>query len=317
MNTIKAITAAAFAVVITSAAPVSAAKMDIVDTAAHAGSFKTLLAAAEAANLVDALKAEGPITVFAPTDEAFAKLPEGTVENLLKPENVSKLQAVLKYHVVAGSVMSTEAIKLDSAPTLLGQMLAIQPKGNTLAINDAKVVSADIEASNGVIHVIDNVLIPADLVTVAASDGSFNTLAAALEAAGLVDTLKNGGPFTVFAPTDEAFSKLPESLIAELLMPANKDKLVEILTYHVVPGVWTSGQVAGLESAPTVNGMAVPIDSAHGKVMVGGSKVIATDIEAFNGVIHVIDTVMVPDSGEKSAPYPAKDKSSGCSCDGH
>lgn len=135
--------------------------MDIVDTAAKAGTFNTLLAAAKAAGLVDALKGDGPLTVFAPTDEAFAALPEGTVESLLKPENKEQLKQVLLYHVVSGKVMAEQAVKLESAPTLAGVDLTLMVKDGTLMIDNASVVAADVMASNGVIHVIDAVLIPA------------------------------------------------------------------------------------------------------------------------------------------------------------
>ncbi|MCB1187581.1 fasciclin domain-containing protein [bacterium] len=134
--------------------------MDIVDTAASAGTFNTLLAAAKAAGLVDALKGEGPLTVFAPTDEAFAALPEGTVESLLLPENKDKLAEILLYHVVSGKVVAEQAVKLESAPTLAGQDLTLMVKDGTLMIDNASVVAADVMASNGVIHVIDAVLIP-------------------------------------------------------------------------------------------------------------------------------------------------------------
>jgi uncharacterized surface protein with fasciclin (FAS1) repeats len=133
---------------------------DIIDTAVDAGSFKTLVAAVKAAGLVEALKGEGPFTVFAPTDEAFAALPEGTVEELLKPENKEKLVAVLTYHVVEGKVMSKTAVTLEEAETLNGEKFSLEFDGEKLMINNATVVKADIETSNGVIHVIDKVLIP-------------------------------------------------------------------------------------------------------------------------------------------------------------
>jgi len=135
-------------------------KKDVVDTAVAAGSFTTLVAAAKAAGLVEALKGPGPITVFAPTDDAFAKLPAGTVENLLKPENKDQLVAILTYHVVPGKVMSTQAVKLSEAATLQGSNLPLEVRGGSLMVADAKVVKADIEASNGVIHVIDTVVLP-------------------------------------------------------------------------------------------------------------------------------------------------------------
>lgn len=142
------------------AAEPAAATKDIVDTAVAAGSFKTLAAALQAAGLVDTLKGAGPFTVFAPTDEAFAKLPAGTVESLLKPENKAKLTAILTYHVVPGSVKAAQAMKLTSAKTVNGKALTLKAEGGALHIDSSRVVSADIEATNGVIHVIDAVVIP-------------------------------------------------------------------------------------------------------------------------------------------------------------
>lgn len=133
---------------------------DIVDTAVAAGSFKTLAAALQAADLVDTLKGPGPYTVFAPTDDAFNKLPAGTVESLLKPENKEKLRAILLYHVVAGDVTSAKVAKMTSAETVNGQEVAIKAHHGAVMINNAKVIKADIGCSNGVIHVIDTVLLP-------------------------------------------------------------------------------------------------------------------------------------------------------------
>ena len=133
---------------------------DIVDTAISAGSFNTLVAAVQAAGLVDTLKGAGPFTVFAPTDEAFAKLPAGTVEELLKPENKSKLVAILAYHVVPGKVMAKDVLKLHEAKTVNGQDLTVNAEMGSVMVNDAKVVEADILCTNGVIHVIDTVVLP-------------------------------------------------------------------------------------------------------------------------------------------------------------
>lgn len=137
-----------------------AADKDIVDTAVAAGEFKTLAAALTAAGLVDTLKGPGPFTVFAPTDAAFAKLPAGTLDSLLKPENKAKLTAILTYHVVAGKVMAADVVKLKEAKTVNGAMIAVKVDGGNVMINNAKVTTADIKASNGVIHVIDTVLLP-------------------------------------------------------------------------------------------------------------------------------------------------------------
>jgi uncharacterized surface protein with fasciclin (FAS1) repeats len=137
----------------------AAAAADIVDTAV-AAKFNTLVAAVKAAGLVDTLKGPGPFTVFAPTDEAFAKLPAGTLDNLLKPENKEQLQKVLTYHVVPGKVTAADVVKLDSAKTVEGGTIAIHTSGGAVMLNNAKVVKADVMASNGVIHVIDTVLLP-------------------------------------------------------------------------------------------------------------------------------------------------------------
>jgi len=139
------------------------AKKDIVDTAIAAGSFTTLVSAVKAADLVGTLKGTGPFTVFAPTDAAFAKLPKGTLDDLLKPENKAKLQAILTYHVVSGKVMAADVAKLESAKTVNGQMLTINGKNGIVMVDNAKVAKTDIESSNGVIHVIDTVMMPKDM----------------------------------------------------------------------------------------------------------------------------------------------------------
>ena len=273
--------------------------MDIVDTAVANGSFTTLVAALQAAGLVDALKADGPYTVFAPTDEAFAKLPAGTVEELLKPENIDQLKSILLYHVVEGKVMASDVSGISTATTLSGKDLAVKVEMGNVYLNDSQVVLADVEASNGVIHVIDTVLLPpaelSDIVDTAVADGRFTTLVAALQAAGLVETLKGDGPFTVFAPTDDAFAKLPTGTIETLFKPESLEQLKSILLYHVVSGKVMAADVVKLTSADAVSGDSIAIKVMDGKVYLNdNTQVIITDIETSNGVIHVIDTVLLP-----------------------
>ncbi len=271
-------------------------KPDIVDTAVAAGSFKTLAAALQAAGLVDALKGKGPFTVFAPTDEAFAKLPKGTVEELLKPENKAKLQAILKYHVVSGAVLAKD-VKPGAVATLDGQRIDITTKDGKVMIDKATVTKTDIIAGNGVIHVIDSVILPSDktIVQTAVAAGSFKTLASLLTSAGLVDARNGAGPFTVFAPTDEAFAKLPKETLAMLAKPENKETLAGILKYHVVSGRVFSDAAAKGATVATLEGRSVTTKSDAGKVMVGAATVVGADIDASNGVIHVIDTVLLPE----------------------
>ena len=277
----------------------------IVDVAIEAGSFTTLVSALQTAGLVDALKAEGPFTVFAPSDEAFAKLPAGTLEGL----SVEQLTSILLYHVVPAKVMAADAIALDgqSADTLLeGKQIAIAVKDGKVMINDATVVTADVEASNGVIHIIDSVLLPPaeaeagmmgkTIVDVAIEAGSFTTLVSALQTAGLVDALKAEGPFTVFAPSDEAFAKLPAGTLEGLSV----EQLTSILLYHVVPAkVMAADAIAldGQSAGTLLEGQSIAISVKDGKVMINGATVVTADVAASNGVIHIIDTVLLPPAG--------------------
>lgn len=269
---------------------------DVVSVAAGTGKFTTLLAAAEAAGLVDALRSSDPITVFAPTDEAFAKLPAGTVESLLRPENRAALAGILTYHVVPGAIPASRVARLSGATTLNGQRVEFTRTGDGVRIDGAAVIVADVEASNGIIHVIDRVILPADgtIVAVASKAGTFGTLLAAAKAAGLADTLAGNGPFTVLAPTDEAFGKLPAGTVESLLKPENKDKLASILRYHVIPGRVYAAQALSLGAAATLQGNEIVFDLANGSLVADGARVVRTDIDASNGVIHVIDAVILP-----------------------
>ena len=286
----------------TLAGAVSEKPGDIVDVAASAGDFSTLLAAAKAAGLVDTLRGDGPLTVFAPTDEAFADLPAGTVETLLKPENKSTLVSILAYHVVPGRLESGDVLKKKTLDTVNGQRAKIALKGGKPMIDGAAIVATDVDASNGIIHVIDAVILPESksLLEVAKGASTFHTLAAAIEAADLVEVLSGPGPFTVLAPTDDAFAKLPAGTVENLLKPENKDQLRTILLYHVVPGRVYSDTVVTLKGAPTASGITAPISVKKGSgknptVMIDNAKVVKTDIDASNGVIHVLDAVILPD----------------------
>lgn len=298
--------AAVAAIVATSAA--SAADKNIVDTAVQAGSFKTLAAALGAADLVGALKGEGPFTVFAPTDEAFAKLPAGTVETLLKPENKEQLVAVLTYHVVAGSVPAKKVVDLTGAKTLNGQRVDITVTKGKVKVDKANVVTTDIHCSNGIIHVIDSVILPSSDNIVATADkaGAFKTLLAAAKAAGLAESLTGKGPFTVFAPTDEAFAKLPAGTVEALLKPENKVKLAAILKYHVVAGRVYSEDALAAKKAVTLQGSNVHIAISGGKAKVNDANLVTTDLDASNGVIHVIDSVILPPETKKVSAVEAR-----------
>ena len=266
----------------------------IVDIAAADGRFTTLVAALQASDLVETLQGEGPFTVFAPTDDAFAKLPAGTMEALLG--DIPALTDILLYHVVAGQVMASDVVSLSSAEAANGKSIDIRAEGGGVMLNDANVIITDIKARNGVIHVIDTVLLPPpempSIADIAAGDERFSTLVAALSTAGLVDTLDSEGPFTVLAPTDDAFAKLPAGTVEALL--GDIPTLTDILLYHVIPGRILASDVMAFASQRTANGDDVVLTMTGGSVTINGAQVLIADIEAENGVIHVIDTVILP-----------------------
>jgi len=291
----------------------------IVDVAVGAGTFDTLVAAVSAAGLAETLSGEGPFTVFAPTDEAFAALPAGLVDALLLPENEAALVAVLTYHVLGAEVPSSD-VATGAVGTLQGEEIELVVDDNGVTVNGANVIAIDVEASNGVIHVIDAVLVPPSIdatallvanameeeameeqaevgtiVDVAVGAGTFDTLVAAVSAAGLAETLSGEGPFTVFAPTDEAFAALPAGLVDALLLPENEAALVAVLTYHVLGAEVPSSDVA-TGAVGTLQGEEIELVVDDNGVTVNGANVIAIDVEASNGVIHVIDAVLVPPS---------------------
>ena len=274
-----------------SSASRSAGDQNIVQTALAAGQFNTLASLLTKAGLVDTLSNGGPFTVFAPTDAAFAKVPKATLTALAK--HPAQLKSVLLYHVVAGSVTAADVSKLSSAKTLEGSSVLIKVNKGGVFVNQAKVTTPDVMASNGVIHVINKVLIPPkDIVATAKAAGKFTTLTALLKKSGLAGTLAKKGPFTVFAPTDAAFAKVPKATLAALAK--NKAKLRAVLLYHVVKGQVTAAQAAKLRSAKTLEGKSLKIRARGAKLIVGGATVTKADVLASNGVIHAINKVLIP-----------------------
>ncbi len=298
--TFRKFSALTLASLLVSATTIAGSK-NIVQTAVDAGSFKTLAKALQAADLVDALQGPGPFTVFAPTDDAFAALPSGALQNLLKPENKAQLQTVLKYHVVSGAVPASAALNLRSATTLAGQPATISFDGGVLRIDGATVVTSDINCSNGVIHVIDRVIMPETktIVGVAQQAGAFNTLLAAAKAADLAGVLSGPGPFTVFAPTDDAFAKLPAGTVENLLKPENREQLANILKFHVVSGQAFATDALAAQTPETLIGQTVAVRIADGSLRVNDARIVQPDVAASNGVVHVIDTVLLPNKDRK------------------
>lgn len=267
------------------------------------GALGTLLTAVQNADaaILDALSdPNAELTVFAPLNSAFAKIDSDSLTALIndKPE----LTKVLQYHVLSGSVDSITAISKagQSVPTLSGDEINVSFTDGKLFINNAEVVTKDIVTDNGTVHLIDSVLLPplGNIVDVAAADGRFTKLVAAVQAAGLVDTLADpDAQFTVFAPTDDAFDALGDG-VAESLINGNQEALANILRYHVIGGAAinsATAAAAGGTTLQTANGQDVSVTVVDGpRIFINQSEVIVADVPASNGIIHVIDKVIVP-----------------------
>lgn len=269
----------------------------IVAVAQAAGDFDTLLAAAQAGGLAEALASNGPFTVFAPVDAAFAELPEAAVNNLMQPENQEILASLLQHHVVAGRIDAAGVVDAGELETLAGTPLPVEVENDEVRVGGVRVVQTDIGADNGVIHVVEQVMFPegfACIATVAQRAGEFETLLAAAEAAGLKDALSVEGPFTIFAPTDAAFDQLPEGTIDELLQPENLPDLQRILQHHIVEGSLTAEDVLEAGTLDTLAGTTLEVSMENDEPRVNGAGIATVDLTASNGVIHVIDTVLMP-----------------------
>lgn len=278
---------------------------NVVQVAQSDSRFSILVEAVQAAGLTDTLTAPGPITVFAPTNDAFSALLGElgvTKDQLLADKPL--LTAVLKYHVVAGEVRSS-AIPLGKAINPVGGgFFKIDKTGADLVITDgrnrsSKIIQADIAASNGVIHAIDKVILPADktIVQTAIANPEFSILVEAVTAAGLVDTLSAPGPYTVFAPTNAAFASLLTELgVSKAQLLADTTLLTKVLTYHVVPGLVLKANVPVNTPIQTVEGETFTVGATLAITDRRGrqSNIIATDVLASNGVIHVLDKVILP-----------------------
>lgn len=269
---------------------------NIVEVAQSAGQFNVLVQAAVKAGLADFLSTENNLTVFAPTDAAFAALLKDLGLTSLDQIDAATLGNILKYHVVSGVVYSKD-LKSGYVPTLStfsGNSISMYVNVEEgVSINkNTKVTAADIKAKNGVIHVIDKVILPPTVVSVALANSNFTTLVQAVVKAGLVDALNGAGPFTVFAPTNDAFSALFTQLGISGVNDLTAEQLTPILTYHVVSGnVLSISLTAG--EVGTLNGKKITVNLTGG-VKINNSTVVAADIQGSNGVVHVINQVLIP-----------------------
>lgn len=252
----------------------------------------TLEAAIMAADLDATLEDEGTFTLFAPTDEAFDALPEGTVEALLQDPD-GALTDILLYHALGSEAVSSGLMNNMTVSTINGADIIIRIEDDNVFINNAMVTMADIDADNGVVHVIDAVLLPGDSVfDIVVNSEQHTTLETAIFAANLDETLQGDGSFTLFAPTDAAFSVLPAGVLADLLENPS-GALTDILLYHALDLPVLSTDLQNNTSTETINGQDIIIRT-EGGVFINNAEVTVADIETTNGVVHVIDAVLVP-----------------------
>lgn len=266
----------------------------VVDVIVNSPDHDTLEVAVIAANLAETLSGDGPFTVFAPTDDAFAALPDGTIEALLgDPQGA--LTDILLYHVLGAQVLSTDLVDGQTAMTLNGDELTVSITNDGVFINNAQVTVADITTDNGVVHVIDAVLIPptTTVVDVIVNSPDHNTLETAVLAAGLETALSGDGPFTVFAPTDDAFAALPAELLNALLNDP-QGLLTNVLLYHVLAAEVLSTDLMDGMTATTLLGADITVSINNDGVFINDAQVTVADIQTDNGVVHVIDAVLIP-----------------------
>lgn len=289
-------------------APSPPTSKNIVQLAQGIPDLSTLVTALTAGGLTGTLSGSGPFTVFAPTNEAFAKIETKALNKLLA--NKAELDKVLEYHVLAANLHMKELMSVKIVKTLEGENVNVSDAGGAIKVDNAKVLTADVGASNGIVHVIDTVLMPpsmsplplkADIVQVAERNGDLSTLVAALTAGKLVATLEGKGPFTVFAPTNEAFAKIPKATLTQLL--GNQKLLDQLLEYHVLSGDFSMRDLMSAKLVSTLEKEAVAVRSVGSKIMVNNADVVTADVGATNGVVHVIDKVLVPPDFPLS-PYP-------------
>ncbi len=280
---------------------------DITKIATDNENLSSLVSALGKAGLVDDLQADGPFTVFAPTNAAFTDLLEAQevadLDALIAKLGAATVTDILKYHVVAGSAKAADLTDGQELTTLQGEKISVAVAASGVTLNgNAKVTTADVEASNGVIHLIDAVLLPPsllapakDIVELAQATPDLSILVEAVIAADLVNTLKGTGPFTVFAPTNAAFAALLTQLGATKEELLARDDLAAILTYHLANGKVLAAGLSDGQIIPTVQGEDIVVDIKGNVVTLNGiSKVTATDIQASNGVVHLIDAVILP-----------------------
>ena len=279
---------------------------NIVELAQATPDLSTLVTALVAGKLTDALSGPGPFTVFAPTNEAFAKLPADVIKHLLEPKNIKELDAVLEYHVIAGAAVHAKGLKpFQEVKTLEGTDISIEASSKGVEINHfAHVTTADVDATNGVVHIIDAVLIPKhvsakptkNIVQLAQSVPDLSTLVTAVVAGNLTGPLSGPGPFTVFAPTNEAFGKVPADVLKHLLDPKNIKELDAVLEYHVIAGAAVHAKdLKPEQKVKTLEGDELFIEASSKGVEINHvAHVTTADVDATNGVVHIIDAVLLP-----------------------
>jgi uncharacterized surface protein with fasciclin (FAS1) repeats len=285
---------------------------DLFDTVKSTSGHELFVKAVEASGLESQLRSQGPYTVFIPTDEALSRYAQDKGINLNRPQN-QQLADILRYHIVPGYLAGTDLYVVPAATTLQGDPVSLSVKGGHAYVDGARVIGSDVSASNGYIYVIDGVLTPGDgtyaekaprpapqtLLETASKEGSYNTFVKAVKAAGLQDKLQSGH-YTVFAPTDQAFAKLPKGSVESLLKPENRHQLEHFLNSHIVPGRVVQEDLAIEGKATAASGETLHVSESGRTFKVEQAKVVEANTAPSNGVLYGVDSVVLTDEGMAS-----------------
>lgn len=266
---------------------------NVVEIAASNPDFSTLVALVQTANLAGALSTTSPITVFAPTNDAFASLPKATVKRITS--RPAALKSVLTYHVAPAKLTASDVVAMRKIPTLQGGSIRVQVAGSTVRLDGRSTVTAtDIMATNGVVHVIDNVLLPRrqqDVVSLLSGNPNFTTFVDLVKRAGITEGLASGS-LTVFAPTNRAFARVPKATLDKLA--ANPAALKKVLASHVARTSLPAWRAARVSSIRTASGARVTVKMRRGVTTANGARVVRKNVRTANGIIHAVDRVLIP-----------------------
>jgi uncharacterized surface protein with fasciclin (FAS1) repeats len=270
-------------------------RKSIVEALRSSKGLRSFAKLVDAAGMATVLEAEGPFTVLVPTEAAFANLGEGAFDRLVEQQDRDRLRTIVSNHILRGGLGAADLADRSGVRSLADRRLAVEHKFGVLTVGRAAIKAANIPATNGIIHTISGVLQPveSDLMTVAGKVGPYATLIELIESAGLRDSLAGKGPYSLFAPTNRAFERLPAGTLDRLRDPAHRKELIELLRRHIVPGRIYAEDALRAGRLTNLNGEVLSFRLMDGRETLAGAHVYETNVDAGNGVLHAIDRVLV------------------------